>query len=266
MSTIKALLIKEANLSVAWAQAFMALSQPGCDEIVPLQVTITDLTDGPPPEIPAIRQALDSELKAKDDFSCETVAGTIFPQSMWNPKLPREKLFARYRAALPALKKFKQNIYGMYFERFTAFGPEQFNQLDFILNSRLGNGERKGNMRRSVLQAAVIWPKRDLTNQPLRGFPCLQQVNFAPHGKDELAVNGFYATQFIFQKAYGNYLGLYNLGQFVAHELGLRLTQVTCFTGIAQLGVGKGTVKGLARKVEKLLERVSAENNETAGR
>jgi hypothetical protein len=259
MSTIRALLIKEPNLSAAWAQAFLSLTQAGVDEIVPLQVTVSDLTGEKPPEIPAIRHALDSELKAKKKFSCETVAGTIFPQSMWNPELPRERLFERYQAALPALKKFKQNIYGMYFERFTAFGPEQFNQLEFILNSRLGNGERKGNKRRSVLQTAVIWPKRDLTNQPLRGFPCLQQVNFAPHGKDELAVNGFYATQFIFQKAYGNYLGLYNLGQFVAHELGLRLTQVTCFTGIAQLGIGKGAVKVLTQKVEKLLGRSSAE-------
>lgn len=260
MLEIKPRLIEEANFSLAWARAFLTLMQPGLDELVPLQVTITGLEGNQPPEMPAIRQALDADLKAKKKFSSETVAGTIFPQSMWNPDMPRDRLFDRYHAALPALKKFKQNIYGMYFERFTAYGPEQFNQLEFILNSRLGNGERKGNKRRSVLQAAVIWPKRDLTNQPLRGFPCLQQVNFAPHGHNELAVNGFYATQFIFQKAYGNYLGLYNLGQFVAHELGLRLTQVTCFTGIAQLGIGKGSVRSLARKVESILSRAAAES------
>jgi hypothetical protein len=261
MLETKPRLIEDANFSLAWARTFLTLMQPGVDELVPLQVTVSGLEGDQPPEIPAIRQALDADLKAKKKFSCETVAGTIFPQSMWNPDMPRDRLFDRYRATLPALKKFKQNIYGMYFERFTAYGPERFNQLEFILNSRLGNGERKGNKRRSVLQAAVIWPKRDLTNQPLRGFPCLQQVNFAPHGHDELAVNGFYATQFIFQKAYGNYLGLYNLGQFVAHELGLRLTQVTCFTGIAQLGIGKGSVRSLARKVETILSRVAAEND-----
>lgn len=261
MLETKTRLIEEANFSLAWARAFLTLTQPGVDELVPLQVTVSGIDDDKPPEIPAIRQALDADLKAKKKFSCETVASTIFPQSMWNPDMPRDRLFARYQAALPALRKFKQNIYGMYFERFTAFGPEKFNQLDFILNSRLGNGERKGNKRRSVLQAAVIWPKRDLTNQPLRGFPCLQQVNFAPHGRDELAVNGFYATQFIFQKAYGNYLGLYNLGRFVAHELGLRLTQVTCFTGIAQLGIGKGSVGSLARKVESLIARNAAESD-----
>jgi hypothetical protein len=251
-------LIEDTNLSLAWARALLTLMQPSVGELVPLQVTLNLKTEEPL-EIPEIRRALDADLKGKKKFSCETVAGTIFPYSMWNPNLPRQQLFDRYHATLPALKKFKQNIYGMYFERFTAYGPEQFNQLDFILNSRLGSGERKGNKRRSVLQAAVIWPKRDLTNQPLRGFPCLQQVNFAPHGRDELAVNGFYATQFIYQKAYGNYLGLYHLGQFVAHELGLRLTQVTCFTGIAQLGIPKGSIKNLGRKVDTILSHVAAE-------
>jgi hypothetical protein len=253
MSTIRSSPIEDNNLSRAWARVLVALAQPGVDEIVPLQVTISDFDPESSIEIPAIRSALDEDLKAKKLFSSETVASTIFPQSMWNPKLPRENLFARYSTVLPALKKCKQNMNGIYFERFTAHGSKKFNQLDFILKSRLGDEHRKGNKRRSVLQLCVMEPDRDLTNQPLRGFPCLQQVSFAPHGRDELAVNGFYATQFIYQKAYGNYLGLFNLGRFVAHELGLRLTQVTCFTGIAQMGTGKGTVSGLARKVERIL-------------
>ena len=45
-------------------------------------------------------------------------------------------------------------------------------------------------------------------------------------------VNAFYATQYAFERAYGNYLGLCRLGHFVAHELKLTLDRVTCFTGI----------------------------------
>lgn len=257
MSTIRTPPIEDNNLSRAWGRALVALAQSGVDEIVPLQVTISDFDAESSIEMPAIRRALDDDLKAKKLFSCETVASTIFPQSIWNPKLPREKLFERYSLVLPGLKKCKQNMNGIYFERFMAHGAKKFNQLDFVLNSRLGDENRKGNKRRSVLQLCVMEPDRDLTNQPLRGFPCLQQVSFAPHGRDELAVNGFYATQFIFQKAYGNYLGLFNLGRFVAHELGLRLTQVTCFTGIAQLGIGKGKISSLARKVERILHEDS---------
>jgi hypothetical protein len=262
MSVIRMQLIEDDNLSRAWARAFVTLMQPGVDEIVPLQVTIRDFGGEDALEAPSIRRALDDELKSQDMFSCETVAGTIFPQSMWNPAVPRERLFGRYLAALPRLKKFKQNIYGLYFERLIAHGPKKFNQLDFMLTSRLGDGSRKGNKRRSVLQASIMEPDRDLTNQPLRGFPCLQQVSFAPFGQGELAVNGFYGTQFIFQKAYGNYLGLYRLGQFVAHELGLKLTQISCFTGIAQLGTGKSAVKDLGRKIGTILDREASRDEE----
>jgi hypothetical protein len=50
--------------------------------------------------------------------------------------------------------------------------------------------------------------------------------------KDQLNVNAFYATQYAFERAYGNYLGLCRLGRFVAHELKLELARVTCYTGI----------------------------------
>ncbi|MEB5016537.1 hypothetical protein RXP78_29840, partial [Pseudomonas aeruginosa] len=66
----------------------------------------------------------------------------------------------------------------------------------------------------------------------MRGFPCLQHVTFAP-AKDGLNVNAFYATQYMVERAYGNYLGLCRLGQFVAHELKLPLKRFTCFTGLA---------------------------------
>ncbi len=247
------LVIDETNFSRAWGRAFLNLARPALNEIIPLQVTI-ELQRDAPLEMQSIRDALDSELRSQKLPSTETVASTIFPTSMWNPALPRDNLFERYLRALPSIKKFPQNRNGLYFERFIAYGAGQLNQLDFIINSRLGDSGRSPNRRRSVLQAAAFQPSQDLTNQRQRGFPCLQQVNFAPYGKNELAVNGFYATQYIFQKAYGNYLGLYNLGRFMAHELGLELRQITCFTGIAELGISKARLASLKAKVEQYLE------------
>lgn len=250
----KQLVVHEENLSIAWARAFSNLTSRGVSEIVPLQVTI-ELQRDRPVEVQSIRDALDSELRAHKLAPSETVASTIFPVSMWNSELPRDSLFERYLRTLPSIKKFPQNRNGLYFERFIAYGERQFNQLDFIIKSRLGESGRSPNRRRSVLQAAAFQPSQDLTNQRQRGFPCLQQVNFAPYGKNQLAVNGFYATQYIFQKAYGNYLGLYDLGRFVAHELGLELGQITCFTGIAELGKSKARLARLGSRVERILKR-----------
>jgi len=48
-------------------------------------------------------------------------------------------------------------------------------------------------------------------------------------------MNAFYATQQLFDKAYGNFLGLSHLGAFIANEMGLRLEQLNIFAGIEKL-------------------------------
>ena len=48
-------------------------------------------------------------------------------------------------------------------------------------------------------------------------------------------MNAFYATQLLFNKAYGNYLGLCRLGDFMAHEMGLTFERMNCFVGVAKI-------------------------------
>jgi hypothetical protein len=230
--------VEDANLSVAWAKALMLLAQRGGPhEIAPLIVGVTSFKDDVPAENRAIRQALDATLTRLRMQTCETVAGTIFPTSLWNPNAPRAHLFARYnRITSKAKQLHPQNRRGMYFERLTTGGPDsEPNQLEFILS----NFEARAGVRRSALQIAVFDPRRDHSSSALLGFPCLQHVTFAPAGTDALVVNAFYATQYMVERAYGNYLGLCRLGAFVARELGRRLTRVTCFSGIGMLDVGR---------------------------
>lgn len=85
----------------------------------------------------------------------------------------------------------------------------------------------------------------------------MQHVTFAPCGNNGLAVTGFYATQHLFERAYGNYLGLCNLGHFIAYELGLQLTQMTCVAGVAKIGdVNKINIKELVQKLEEIIRVV----------
>jgi thymidylate synthase len=241
------LFIEDSNLSSAWTQAFLEAVEPRVEEIVPLVVTVTGFVDGRPIETPLIRKALDHEL-TKVKLSCDTVASTIFPQSLWNPAEERGLLFKRYISVLPQMKKMEpRNRYGIYFERLIAFGNEKFNQLEHIISTY-----QRGNHRDSALQASTFNPLADHTHQRQRGFPCMQQVAFAPYGNDELAVTGFYAKQYLFERAYGNYLGLCNLGRFIAHELGLRLTKMTCMAGVATMGDIK------KRDLEDLLQELKS--------
>ncbi len=242
--------IDENDLSVAWAKAFLSILERGVEEIAPLVVRITGFSDGIVRERDDLRQILDASLKAmKPGLSCETVANTIFPQSLWNPQRDRQELYIRYVRIRPRLAKCPLNVYGVYFARMIAFGEGGKNQLEHIIQTF-----QKGNHRRSALQAAIFDPNLDHTDQQRRMFPCLQQVAFAPIGRDGLSVTGFYPMQYLFERAYGNYLGLCRLGSFVAHEVGRQLVQMQCFVGVAKRGEpGKTTLKALASNVKGLI-------------
>ena len=250
--------IEESNLSVAWGKAFLGTC--GVREVSPLVVVVKDIGGGEPPEVPSIREALDHSLQTEGKGSCHTVANTIFPSGMWNPDAGREDLFARYLRILPRLRKHKGNRNGLYFERLISFGHkagpgEKFNQLEHVIGTWKG-----GNPRRSALQASVFNPHQDHTDQRQRGFPCLMQLAFDPQGKSGLTITGVYVTQYMFERAYGNFLGLIRLGNFMAFEMGLTLTQMTCVaTRAVYGGVRKGNLNQLARSVEDTLARLSTE-------
>jgi hypothetical protein len=253
----------EPNLSVAWVRAFRALSTPGVKALSPLVVSVTGFHEGHPEEILGIRSLLDRSLaeqadhKAEADeqkkerraLTCRGVANTIFPGSLWNPSSDRQLLYKRYLAMLPRLRR-KGSPRGLYFERLIDYGrgPQNGNQLEHMIDAY-----RNGLRRTSAFQATICDPARDSTRQPRLGFPCLQQIALHPEG-DSLSITGFYGTQYVFERAYGNYLGLCWLGRFLAHEMGLELKQMTCVAAYAPFSGGtRGDARQLVCEAEKLI-------------
>jgi len=264
-------LIEGRNLSEAWAKAFLACHSARGATIAPAVVSF-GVREGDPNwtlELPDVREALDRQLDAFDvrsvgQSNIETVAGTIYPESIWRRCAgDRQELYRRYEAIWPRIKKCPANRYGVYFRRLTAFGQgkEKVNQLEKILDAW-----SVGCHRHSALHAAIFDPFQDHSASRQRGFPCLQQVAFHPHGgngRDGLSVVAFYATQLLLEKAYGNYLGLYRLGKFMAGELDLRLVRVVCVASDLRRadqkeGRGKERYQALAEALEGIL------SNETA--
>jgi len=251
------LFVRATNISDAWAQTFLGLLRSRGGEAHPAVVQI-DLNGAV--EDMRIRSCLDMTLKQLKKSSCETVAGTIFPISMWNPNAEdnAEPLFARYERAWPGIRKCPANRNGVYFRRLTAAvgeGPKgaAINQLRQIAHTFAS-----GNHRRSALQASIFDPRFDHSNSRQRGFPCLQQVAFTPIGGGDMSVTGYYATQYQVEKAYGNYLGLFRLGLFMGVQLNLRVTRVVCIANLLSLGsIGKTQLTGLERKVAPLMGQAS---------
>ena len=230
------LVIDDTNLSRAWARLLLKVLDNAGTEVAPLILSVSGFAeDGTAVEDSAMRQALDRLLERKNRIIVENVAFTIFPQRLWEmSRGDRSRLFARYRETFPRWQAMNRraNGRGMYFERMIMYGrgPCDGNQLEWILsqfNSRRG-------VRRSMLQATTFDPGRDHVTSAQLGFPCLQQVSFEPTPAG-LVTNAFYATQQVFDKAYGNYLGLAQLGAFMAHEMGISLARLNVMVGIAKL-------------------------------
>lgn len=244
----QSVVIEETGLAVAWARAFLRIARPGVTELAPLVVVVQELNEASDGDA-NIREALDRELAARRLPESHSVANTIFPQHTWNHSSSREELFARYERMVPRLHRWSGNRYGLYFERLTEAAP--INQLERILQIH-----ERGVKRRTALQATLFRPGRDLTFQQRRGFPCLDQVAFAPT-RSGLEVSAFYTMQYIFDRAYGNLLGLTRLGRFMAQEMGLELGRLTCVAATGQLGQAtKGSLGPLIQEMQAALASI----------
>lgn len=229
------LLVAETSLSTAWAKAVMHVVDHAGREISPLILSVTGFDEeGLPYEDKEVRAALDRLLAANKMLTVEDVAFTIFPQRIWKiARGDRAKLFALYRDAFPRYQAMNKgaNRRGLYFERLTSYGrgPCDGNQLEWILSQF----SARGGVRRSMFQASVFDPQRDHVADAQLQFPCLQHVSFEPTPSG-LVANAFYATQQLFVKAYGNYLGIAHLAAFMAREMNMRVARVNVFVGVAK--------------------------------
>lgn len=221
------------NLSSQWLRLAQEAIHSTGHEVSPAVVTI-DFNSTDDFERDLLRNDMDRLLDRCRYGSTESVAATIFPYSLWNPKTPRTNLFDRYFAILPRVRKY--NPRGVYFERMISYpgakNVKGFNQLDHVISTYLG-----GNHRRSALQLSLVDPKTDLnTNAPVLGFPCLHQVGFLPKPRTKtLSVIAYYPMQYLLRRAYGNYLGLIRLGIFVGQQIGFRCNRLMCVAGVATI-------------------------------
>ena len=196
--------------------------KPG-KKVSPLILSITGFEEVNAIEDLPFRHAMDKALSETKNQLVNTVANTIFPQSLWRwSNGDRTKLFTTYADHFPryqALAK-RLNRRGLYFERLISWNPDakHKNQLSWIIEQYIANP----SIRRSALQASLFDPARDHVPDAQLGFPCLQQISFIPGGA-ELVMNAVYAKQSLFKKGYGNYLGLCRLALFMAGEMKLTL-------------------------------------------
>ena len=261
MSVAVPRVIQSSNISEAWGRVFLDALHTTPRSRSPVVMSLAGFSGPLPSEDMVIRQAVDAAL-CKCEKNTVAVSGmTIFPYGLWQHRgcPPWEKFHVLcVKRFFPRLKACDaRNRFGTYFERMMHFTGQRagevrsIDQLGFIINL-LKNPQRWP--RESALQLSCFDPAKDHTGQTVRGFPCLQQVGLAHDGDKRIALHAFYPTQYIFDRAYGNYLGLCHLGSYIAHQTELQFVRLNCYIGTPHLGeVTKRDLAGLKKVVEQRL-------------
>jgi thymidylate synthase len=224
-------LITAAGISEAWLSALRYLDNNG-REAWDLAV---EMLDPQAAENPQIRSQLDSELARRGLQTVETVAATIFPESIWRTSQgDRDRFYERYLRINRKMRRFPGNHHGTYFERLIRWPPgvnSTNNQLESVIK-RMHREFRDGGSRlRVVYDLAIFSPGND--TRPL-GFPCLSYLNVkVEDGRVRLTAH--YRNHWFIERAYGNYLGLTRLQRFIAAQANLGVGELICISGHAEV-------------------------------
>lgn len=266
--------IHAPDVSTAWLEAVATLFRLEGRSAFHTVVSIDD----PTAEDLAVRARLDELLAGLGMDGVATVANTIFPNRIAATSADHAHLVRRYRAYYPVLRRLDPgNRSGTYFGRLVAY-PANDGAIDQIglvierLQTELATGSPKSARYEAVIDlpasadaqseeiadpdempadnlslvgsvsAPVYVPGKD--NSPL-GFPCLSHCSFQLGCDGRLHALAQYRSQYMVQRAYGNYLGLGRLLQHVAGQAGLAVGQLTVVAGYAQVEAARRKVRAL---------------------
>lgn len=270
--------ISHDNLSLAWSEALRYLVDNG-GKGVHLAVAIRRPLE---PEVDAIRSTLDAFIaerrqSAPNVWPISTVANTMFPAAFY--RTGRENARARLYELHAKAQRMQQRMRNPenYFNRLVAYpvpGDEPFNQLEYIVDrlitqQRPRKGGRGGPLS-SAYEVGLTAPAgADLRvhapgqDRNILGFPCLSHISFTLEA-GVLNLAALYRNQYFVTRAYGNYLGLARIGNFIAQEAGVELGEVLCLATHADAqfnDFNKTRIERLADAVRLAadpIERISA--------
>ena len=229
--TSKPHVIRASTITEAWLEALDKSVARGAPIFAPLVIVVeptdfaADFVDN------SIHATLNYALVKHSKWKLETTANTIFPHNLWSRCGSPTDLYDRYLRMLPRLKRLQpSNRHGTYFSRMIAFPTKNGtkNQLAHLVTAWSSNVRRS-----SAFQANIFDPATDHTLQLRRGFPCLQHVSFTSLGNGKFATIAVYPSEYLFDRAYGNYLGILRLSQFLGQQLDLQLVRITFLVGKA---------------------------------
>jgi thymidylate synthase len=200
-----------------------------------------------------VRRLLDTFLEQSQKKPVDEVANTIFPKSLYFPSLGRKHLYSSYEMAWPLIRLFN-NRWGTYFYRMIHWetNKDPLNQLEDTI-SKLHRTLSQKPKYRSIYEVSIYCPNSD-SHIP-RGGPCLSHLSFKLED-DRLHLTVVYRNHFYIERAYGNFIGLGCLMEFIAKESGISVGRLTCISTHAELDIGKQAATKLLKECIDIIPEI----------
>lgn len=204
----------------------------------------------------AILRCVDAQIVAQGrGLSIDTVAGTIFPQGLYDRR-HRPDFYQEYWRLLDRAKK--PGTWGQYFERMTrrkAPDGTVVNPLEDLINKLNRAVTSRASIYQSTYELSPSDPAQDIdpleedgaelaTYDPVRdrnrpyGGPCLSHLSFKITQRHVLDLTAVYRSHHYCERALGNLVGLARLQKYVAGQAVLDQGALTCISTHAELDLG----------------------------
>lgn len=200
---------------------------------------------------------LDQLLTKHDHYNVSTVAGTIFPQGLYS-RFGARGVFEIYPNDV--YPRIKENSWGRYAYRIVRRQNnkgEHFNPLENLVG-KLKKQLNSNRTFRAVYELPTVeyleisTYDAALDAERLLPHPCLSHLSFkVSDDNKQLLLTALYRSQYFFQKALGNLVGLAQLQHFVALETGLTPGNLICLATLATLDTSSA---GGVAEAHKLLD------------
>lgn len=230
-------IVTGGNIHEAWSNAYSYLLGQG-KEKYGLIVHIADARTSASPKELMIKHD-PKGIKPEVD-SIQDVANTIFPEHgpVWERSV--ENFCQYYKRAYDTLLRRGRRSWGCYFLRLIEFN-DQHNQLSIIINKM---NTWSGNFK----AAFVIHFSAMSTDRPRKmGAPCLQYAQISVNEEGRVCMTAVYRAHDFFHKAYGNYIGLARLLEYIAFKTGKNVGWITCVSSYAFIDAHNNHANALFR-------------------
>lgn len=180
------------------------------------------------------------------------VAHTIFPYKYYKAGISRDRLYKLYWRYFKYTRSQAHRGWGTYFERMIRYAPggdpnKAIDQLSTIIDAINGRNVNYG----AAYTIVILYPQKD--GKRKMGAPCLNyltvQVETVHERKKRINLLAVYRNHDFLERAYGNYLGLCKLLEYIATETSSDVGCLTCISSHAYVPNYKRELYALSNSI-----------------